>query len=489
MVMKIFLGNGPWFKPGYYGVRAGSRWPHFEEACSDYLPFPFFLAYATAILEKANYPCLIVDGIAERIREEDYITCAVNFQPDVTILEVSTASFDTDLRQAKKIKDLVPKTRIVFCGLHVDMFQPGFLRENPVVDFVIKGEYDTIVLPLIQAIENGGDFAQVPNLVYRSLSGDCFDTPRQEVVSDLDSLPWPARHALPMLKYYDLPGGIPAPSLQIWASRGCPFQCIFCVWPQIMYGNHQYRTRNPVDVVDEIEWCVKEFGFKSFYFDDDTFNIGKDRILQLCAEIKKRNLNLPWAAMARADTADEEMLIAMKEAGLVGIKYGVESGCQELVNSSCKNLTLQKVEDIVKFTRKLGINQHLTFSFGLPGETKETIRKTIDFAKRLNPETVQFSILTPFPGSKFYRMLEAEGKLLTKDWSKYDGGTTSVIRTDALSGEDLENALRQAYHEWDIHKLFRPLWDFRQLKRVLSQPRHTWHTFKFVVSKLVKRMK
>jgi len=412
----------------------------------------------------------------------------VAFQPKFAILEVSTASLETDLRQARLIKEQVPGVKIVFCGMHVDMFEPEFLRDFPVVDFVLKGEYDSVALQLVDAYESGRDFAEVPNLVYRAEDGGCFETARQELVSDLDSVPWPEREQLPMLKYYDLPGGIPAPSLQMWASRGCPFKCIFCVWPQIMYGNHKYRTRNPVDIVDEIEYCVEKWGFKSYYFDDDTFNIGKERIIKLCDEITRRKLNLPWAAMARADTADEEMLIAMRDAGLVGIKYGVESGCQELVDAAQKNLKLQKVEETVCATRKLGINQHLTFSFGLPGETKETIRQTIDFAKRLNPETVQFSIMTPFPGSKFYKMLEADGKLLTKDWSKYDGGTTSVIRTEALTGEDLENALRQAYNEWDIHKLFRPLWDIRQMKRVLKQPQHTWGTFKFIVTRQVKRL-
>ena len=256
MSLKIFLGNGPWYKPGYYGVRAGSRWPHFEEECSDYLPFPFFLAYATAILEKAGHECLLVDGIAERGSEDAYIARAAAFKPQVAILEVSTASLDTDLRQAAKIKDACPQCHIVFCGLHVDMFEPAFLEQTPCVDFVIKGEYDVIVEPLVRAIEDGQNYDAVPNLVYRTPSGAGKDTPRQEVVHDLDSLPWPARHSLPMLNYYDLPGGIPAPSLQMWASRGCPFKCIFCAWPQIMYGNNKYRTRNPVDVVDEIEWCV-----------------------------------------------------------------------------------------------------------------------------------------------------------------------------------------------------------------------------------------
>lgn len=488
MSVKIFLGNGPWYKKGCYGVRAGSRWPHFEEEGNQYLPFPFYLSYAAAILERAGYECRLVDGVAERMQEDDYVQRAAEFHPDVTILEVSTASFETDLRQARKIKDRCPQTRIVFCGIHVDMYRPGFLDEVPLVDFVLKGEYDFAALRLIETIDANGDFSQVPNLVYRGNDGIARENKRCEVIKDLDSIPWPSRKHLPMLNYWDQPGGIPEPSLQIWASRGCPYQCIFCAWPQIMYGNNQYRTRNPIDVVDEIEAMVKEYGFRSFYFDDDTFNIGKSRIVALCEEIKRRGLNLPWAAMARADTTDRETLQAMKNAGLAGIKYGVESGSQTLVDNAKKNLDLKKVEEAVCVTRELGINQHLTFSFGLPGETWETVRQTIDFAKRLNPETVQFSIMTPFPGSIFYNMLEADGKLLTHDWSKYDGGTTAVIRTDALNGEDLQRALRMAYNEWDWHKLTRPFREPRQLRRLLSRPKQSWRTFKFLAARHLRRI-
>ncbi len=487
MKMKVFLGNGPWLRKGYYGVRAGSRWPHFEEAGNDYLPFPFYLAYATALLEKDGYPCLLTDGVAERISEEKYIRRAVTFQPDVAILEVSTASLETDLRQAEKIKKACPNVCIVFCGIHLDMYRPAFLDECELVDFVMKGEYDLVVLQLMKALESGGDFSTVPNLVYRNSEGKACETDRGTSIAELDSIPWPARQHLPMMNYCDLPGGIPAPSLQMWSSRGCPFKCIFCAWPQIMYGDNRYRTRNPVDVVDEIEAMKQQYGFRSFYFDDDTFNIGKQRILELCEEIKKRCLNMPWAAMARADTSDRETLMAMKEAGLKGIKYGVESGSQQLVDAAQKNLNLEKVEEMVRVTRELGINQHLTFSFGLPGETWETVRQTIDFAKRLNPETVQFSIMTPFPGSTFYKMLEKDQKLLTNDWSKYDGGTTSVVRTDALSGEDLERALRMAYTEWDWHKMLRPLKDFRHMKRLLAQPKHSWHTFTFLAKRQFRR--
>lgn len=486
--MKIFLGNGPHYRNGYYYVRAGSRWPHFEEDGNQYMPFPFYLSYATAVLEKENHTCLLIDGVAERTSEDDYVNRAIQFQPDMTIIEVSTASLPTDLRQATRIKEACPHTKVVFCGIMVDMYRPEFLDEYPVVDFVMKGEYDFVVLELVKALEANEDGSKVHNLVYRGSDGVVAETKRLDSIGDLDSLPWPSRKHLPMMNYHDCPGGIPAPSLQMWSTRGCPFTCTFCAWPQIMYSDNKYRKRNPVDVVDEIEAMRNEYGFRSFYFDDDTFNIGKKRILSLCEEISRRDLGMPWAAMSRADTSDRETLLEMKRSGLQGIKFGVESGSQELVDNAKKSLDLERVKEACAITRELGIRTHLTFSFGLPGETWETVRKTIDFAKHLDPDTLQFSLMTPFPGSTFYEEMKEKNMLLTDDWSQYDGGTTSVVHTDQLSGQDLEKALKMAYNEWDMHKLIRPLRDFRTFKRVLSQPRQTLHTLGFMAKRHLRRV-
>ena len=485
--MKIFLGNGPWYKTGFYGVRAGSRWPHFEEDCSRYMPFPFYLGYATALLEGEGHDCCVVDGIAGRIPESGFLERINDFQPDAVVLEISTASIQTDLRQAAAVRKMCPNATILFAGPHLEMHTPDFLQRYNVVDIVLLGEYDFTLRDVVRGLAAGDDLSGMPGIGLRMPDGSIQLNERAEGVRDINKLPWPSRDQLPMLNYYDLPGGIPEPSLQMWASRGCPFRCIFCAWPQIMYGNNTYRTRDSVDVVDEIEYCIKKWGFRSVYFDDDTFNIGKKRMLTLCEEIGRRDIGVPWAAMARADTSDRETLAAMRDSGLVGIKYGVESASQELVDAADKGLDLGRVEETVAITKELGIRQHLTFSFGLPGETWETVRKTIDFAKRLDPETVQFSIMTPFPGSRFYNMMEESGHLLTKDFDRYDGSNCAVVRTDALSPEDLERALKMAYDEWDWHKLFRPFKDARHLKRVLTRPRATWHTFRHLVSRKKRR--
>ena len=248
---------------------------------------------------------------------------------------------------------------------------------------------------------------------------------------------------------------MPQPSLQLHASRGCPFRCDFCLWPKVMYNEGKYRVRDIKDVVDEIEYCLKTWNFKSFYFDDDTFDIGKDRIVRLCDEIKTRHIVVPWEAMCRADTCDYAMLKAMKGAGLYCLKFGVETSNQETLKRIRKNLNLDKVCQTMRECKELDIKTHLTFTFGLTGETIEDVKKTIDFAIKLDPDSVQFSLTTPFPGTDFYTGLNEKGLIISTAWSKYDGNATAGFKTENLSPAQLEWALVEAKRRWTAHKRFR----------------------------------
>jgi radical SAM superfamily enzyme YgiQ (UPF0313 family) len=452
--LKTLLLNAPWSKDGCYGVRAGSRWPHLEDATtSGYMPFPFFMAYAAATLQRAGRAVTVIDACAEKLSGADCLERIRGASPDLVAMETATPTIDIDLAFASEVKKALGDIPIAFCGPHAPMLSADFLERNRQVDFVMQGEYELILSDLVTSLERNDPLEGVPGLMFRHSSGAVRNNGARPLLKNIDSLPWPARELFPMELYSDRPGGIPAPSLQMWASRGCPHQCIFCVWPQVMYGGPSYRVRNPKDVVDEIQHCLKKWPFKSFYFDDDTFNIGKTRILALCEEIRSRNIGLPWAVMARADYVDRELLIAMKSAGLVSLKYGVESAVQELVDASGKRLRLERVEEAVRLSKELGIDVHLTFSFGLPGETKETIRRTIRKAIELDPCSVQFSIITPFPGTTYYRELAAQGAICSKTWEDYSGSTGAVFETAALTREDLDQALKDAYAAWDLHRL------------------------------------
>lgn len=451
--MKIFIGNPPWRKGNRLGVRAGSRWPFTMEAAAGarippYVPFPFFLAYAAAVLERGRFPVMLVDAIAEGLTEDEYLARAAAFAPDLVLHETSTASIAADLRIAERIKDST-RARVALAGPHVSVLGEQILRDDESVDFILVGEYELTLLDLCGRLAEAAPLEGVRGLYFRDAEGRVRTNPRRPPIGDLDALPWPARRFLPMENYRDAFCDMPHPMLQMWASRGCPYRCIFCLWPDVMYGGHEYRTRDPADVADEIERCQREYGFKSFYFDDDTFNLGKPRIAALCREIKKRDLRIPWAAMCRADAVDEEMLQAMKESGLIAVKYGIESASQEIVDASGKRLDLDKAERAIELTRKLGIRFHLTFTFGLPGETSETIKRTIRYALEKDPDCLQFSLSTPFPGTEYHRTLAASGGIVAGSWDEYDGSGRSVIRTEYLSREELEDWLGEAYRAWD----------------------------------------
>jgi radical SAM superfamily enzyme YgiQ (UPF0313 family) len=471
--MKVFLGNPPWREGDRYGVRAGSRWPFTSRVEQggylSYIPFPFFLGYATALLEKNDVVVKLIDAIAEGIDNNRYLDRIREYGPDLIVHETSTPSFDVDIAIAREARD-VSGAQLALCGPHVTIYPKEVLGEHSFVDYILLGEYEATLLDLMKSLENNSELTDVKGLAFRSNKGIIVN-PRRTLVN-LDDLPWPAYHQLPMLNYNDSFAGIPTPMVNINASRGCPYRCNYCMWPHVMYAGHNYRVRNPKDVVDEMEWLVSEYGFKSVYFDDDTFNIGKRRILGLCQEIKSRGINIPWAIMARADISDEETLRGMRDVGLYAVKYGVESGSQELVNKAEKNMDLNKVKETVRITKELGIKVHLTFTFGLLGEAKETIRQTINFAKELSPDSIQFSITTPFPGTTYYETAKKRGLISAKRWADFDGASKAAIRTEDLTEKDIENALWKAKVEWNKHSLKKSLSDnkWRYFKMGLTHP-------------------
>jgi radical SAM superfamily enzyme YgiQ (UPF0313 family)/MoaA/NifB/PqqE/SkfB family radical SAM enzyme len=389
----------------------------------------------------------LIDSLAQELPADAFLKAVQRENPDLLVAETSTPSLWNDLGLLKKIpRDL----SVALCGPEANIRDPEFLSQHKFIRYVFTGEYEFTLLELVQRLEAKKSLSGLCGLIYKD--NESFKiNPVRPLLEDLDDLPWPLRESLPMEKYNDTPGSIPSPSVQMWSSRGCPYQCLFCIWPQLMYQKNRYRIRNIIKVVDEMEYLVKKKGFKSIYFDDDTTNIGKLRMMEFAEEIKRRDLNIPWAMMARADLMEVDILEKLRSAGLFAVKYGVESSSQELLDRICKNMDLHKTERMIRFTQSLGIKTHLTFSFGLPGETQETIQRTIDFAKALDPDSLQFSIATAFPGTSFFQTLEQKGHITSRNFSDYDGNRKSMLCTDNLSSQELQKAKRLADKAWQTH--------------------------------------
>jgi anaerobic magnesium-protoporphyrin IX monomethyl ester cyclase len=441
-MMQIVLLNIPWNKNKRSGVRAGSRWPFTSPAGNDgrihYIPFPFFLAYATSLLKKEGKTARLIDAVAERLGEQELIDRVKDLNPRAIVIETSTPSFDNDIKITANIHFRLPKSKIVLCGSHATVFAGQLLEKYEFIDYILLGEYEYTLLDLVNNLEKTGDLNMIPGLAYRKDRSRIRVNPPRPTNKNLDSLPWPERHDVPIYNYNDAFAGLPVPNVQMLASRGCPFECSFCLWPQAIYRERKYRMRNPADVVEEMEKIVKEFNFKAVYFEDDTFNIDRTHVLAICENIKRKKIKIPWAAMARADLMDEALLENLSDAGLYAVKYGIESADNKILKFCKKNLNLIKVNEVIKITKKLGIKIHLTFCLGLPGETRETIKKTLDFIQDVKPDSLQFSFATPFPGTEYYKNAEESGYLLSKNWSDYDGNEKCIVRTEKLSASDLE---------------------------------------------------
>jgi anaerobic magnesium-protoporphyrin IX monomethyl ester cyclase len=450
--MRIVLLNLPWRKQGRFGVRAGSRWPFTVKAHKggklQYVPFPFFLAYATALLNQQEHTALLIDAIAEGTDESLLLGKVRSFTPELIVIETSTPSFDNDIAIIKDLARALPGCPIALCGPHASVYPEFILERYDLVSFILIGEYETALADLAKAISMGMPLRSVPGLAFRK-AGRIVITARRKALVDLDALPWPERRSLPLYNYNDGFAGLAQPNVQMQSSRGCPFPCTFCLWPQTLYFERKYRKRDPAKVIDEMESLIRDYRFKAVYFDDDLFNYDKKHVYGICSEIKKRKISIPWAVMARADLMDPEMLSCMAQAGLYAVKYGIESADQKILNACKKKMNMRKSLQAIKLTRKLGVKVHLTFCLGLPGESRASIKETREFIQAVVPDSLQFSFATPFPGTEYFSSLRESGGILSSAWPDYDGNQKCIIRTDALTNEELQDewdALNRHYH-------------------------------------------
>ncbi len=442
--MKIMLANAPWHltRDGkiYLGCRAGSRWPFLQDfqgsMVAGYRPFPFFLATASALLKQNDYDVCIRDSIVIGESYDSFYDYVESEAPDIVLLEIATPSIYNDLEVSKRIKELLPGVSIIMSGLHAPISEKEFLIDNPVIDYTIYGEYESPLLQLIEALDKNKDLSGVPNLLYRDSNGDIHKNERGKLIA-ISELPWPDRDGLPTT-YYDGSGGMPGMELQLQTTRGCPYRCNFCIWPQLMYAGPEYRMREPEDVVNEIVFNFEKAPYTHFYFDDDTINLNKQHFLELCRQIKEKGLDkYQWACMGRGDLMDDEMLHAMKDAGCYGIKYGVESFNQEILDKTGKALNIQKNIENIRKTEDLGIKVHLTYCLGLMGDTRETVEDTIKKSLELPADSRQYSIATPYLGSRLWQEYKEKGLLTTDDYSRFDGLHSAVAEHENLPPEDL----------------------------------------------------
>jgi hopanoid biosynthesis associated radical SAM protein HpnJ len=445
MPLKTLFLNPPSFEN--FDGGAGSRWPATREIESYW--YPVWLAYPAGMLEGSR----LLDAPSHHVSGPETINIARDYE--FLVLFTSTPGFPGDIRLAYKIKEVNPKIKIAFVGPHVTVQPEASLRDCLAIDFIVRREFDNAVVEFA----NGIPLEQIQGISYLK-DGAIAHNPDRTVLQDLDSMPHVTevykrdlditRYNVPFLLY---------PYVSLYTTRGCPAQCTFCLWPQTLSG-HPWRKRSTDDVAREMA-KAKEFwpNVREFFFDDDTFNIQKARTVELCAKLKP--LNLTWSCTSRV-TTDYETLKAMKEAGCRLLIVGYESGDPQILKNIKKGATVERARQFTKDCHKLGLVVHGDFILGLPGETHETIKNTMKFAKELDVETIQVSVAHAYPGTELYDYAAKNGFMVPGSKMVDEGGRQMVqIEYPNLPAEEIMGAVHRFYDDY----YFRPKAVYRILRK------------------------
>jgi anaerobic magnesium-protoporphyrin IX monomethyl ester cyclase len=433
--MKVLLINPP-FLPEYGRYSRTSRSPAITKSGTLY--YPFWLLYGAAALERAGCEIDVVDAPAVRLGAEAVAARARELGPDLVVLDTSTPSVEDDKLFAAYLKDAAGGPFVVLVGTHVTARPEDGLAE-PAVDAVCVGEYDRTLVELAAALSTDGDWRSIRGLAYRS-NGKVIENERQPLLEELDGRPYLAEMVKKYLRAEDyFFAAARYPMVMMITGRGCPHRCVFCLYPQVFHGN-KYRLRSPADVVDEFDFIANELPrVREVVIEDDTFSANKKRVKEICALLVERRVKIRWSANVRANL-DYETMVAMRRAGCRLIIVGYESGDQRVLDMMNKDTTLEQQLEFARAARRAGLLVHGCFMVGTPGETRESLERTLDFAIKLAPDTAQFFPLMVYPGTRAYQWAEENGYLTTSDfreWVTAEGLHDCVVSTEALTAEEL----------------------------------------------------
>lgn len=445
--LKTLFLNPPSFEN--FDGGASSRWPATREIESYW--YPVWLAYPAGMLEGSR----LLDAPPHHTTWEQ--TIEIGKEYEFLVLFTSTPGFQGDIQLAEKMKAANPKLKICFVGPHVTTLPEQSLNQCRAIDFVVRREFDYATVEYA----NGKPLEQIQGISYRN-DGKVVHNPDRPAVENLDALPDVVdvykrdldipRYNVPFLLH---------PFIALYSTRGCPAQCTFCLWPQTLSG-HPWRKRSSDAVAREMAKAKQLFpDVKEFFFDDDTFNIQKARTIELCSKLKP--LNITWSCTSRV-TTDYETLKAMKEAGCRLLIVGYESGDPQILKNIKKGATVERARDFTRDCHKLGLLVHADFILGLPGETRESIRRTIDFAKELDCETIQVSVAHAYPGTELYDFAKANGFIVNEQQMVDAGGhQVAHIEYPGLPKEYVMEMVHKFYDEY----YFRPKAIFRIVRKAI----------------------
>src|SRR5713226_2271129 len=448
MPLKTLFLNPPSFEN--FDGGASSRWPATREIESYW--YPVWLAYPAGMLEGSR----LLDAPPHHVSAEE--TIELTKQYEFLVLFTSTPGFPGDIQLVTKMKEANPKLKVAFVGPHVTTLPERSLNECRAIDFVCRREFDYSVVEYA----NGSPLSEIRGISYRDANGKVVHNPDRPDTQDLDALPNVTDVYFRDLdvRRYNVPFLL-NPFVSLYTTRGCPAQCTFCLWPQTLSG-HPWRKRSSDAVAREMAQAKEYWPWlKEYFFDDDTFNIQKARTVELCSKLKP--LKLTWSCTSRV-TTDYETLKAQKEAGCRLLIVGYESGDQQILKNIKKGATVERARQFTKDCHKLGLVVHGDFILGLPGETRETIKNTIKFAKELDVETIQVSVAHAYPGTELHEFAMKNGFMTQESMMVDDAGHQMVqVEYPGLPAAEVMEAVHKFYDEY----YFRPKAAYRILRKAV----------------------
>jgi len=445
MPLKTLFLNPPSFEN--FDGGASSRWPATREIESYW--YPVWLAYPAGMLEGSR----LLDASPHHVSWQQTVEISKDYE--FVVLFTSTPGFPGDCKLAEAMKAAHPELKIAFVGPHVTVLPEAVLRDCAAIDFIVRREFDYATVEFAQ----GKPLAEILGISYRQ-NGRIVHNPDRAPVDDLDALPdvTDIYHRDLDIRRYNVPFLL-YPFVSLYSTRGCPAQCTFCLWPQTLSG-HPWRKRSSDAVAREMAKAKEYWPWvKEFFFDDDTFNIQKARTIELCEKLKP--LGLTWSCTSRV-TTDYETLKAMRDSGCRLLIVGYESGDPQILKNIKKGATVERAREFTRDCHRLGLIIHGDFILGLPGETRETIRQTINFAKQLDVETIQVSLAHAYPGTELYDFAKQNGFIVNEQQMVDEGGhQLAHIEYPGLPREEVLEAVHRFYDEY----YFRPKAVYRIVRK------------------------
>ena len=395
---------------------------------------PLGLAYLGAALENAGVEVKILDYVVYPYQRDALEAVLKEFKPHVAGATAVSMTFDHARQILSDVKAIDPEILTVMGGPHVTFCAQETLAAFAELDTVVIGEGEETIVALIQALECARSLDTVSGIAFRADS-EIVTTAKRKWIKDLDALPFPARHLLPLGRYRAL--GMP---VSITTSRGCPYKCIFCVGRKMVGARVRYHSASRVAA--ELQYLAG-LKFHQINIADDLFTANQSHCLAVCEEILKRNLEINWTSFARVDTVSEMLLAQMKAAGCTAVSFGIESANAAILHTIKKGITVEQIKNAIRMCRRVGISAYASFILGLPGETPQTMEETAAFAANLQQEGLAygFHILAPFPGTEVREHADRLGiRILTDDWSKYDANR-AVVETATVNHRMLDGVV------------------------------------------------